>query len=243
MEENHGGMNGATDRRWPVAAWLTIFGVAMGFLEAIVVVYLRALYYPQGFGFPMAAMPPAIYVAELVRELCTIVMLGSVAFLAGRSGLQRFAVFLFSFVVWDVAYYAGLKLFLDWPGSVHEWDVLFLIPLPWFGPVLSPLLYCTAMLAVAWAALRLDDAGRSLTRGTLLLLALSTVLVLAAFMADAWGIVAEAVRAIPDPALRQARIEQDFLACVPQAFRWDLFLPGLAAGYAAAWRMARQARR
>jgi len=214
----------------------------MGFLEAIVVVYLRALYYPRGFDFPMAAMPRPIYVAELVRELCTIVMLLSVAFLVGRSRLQRFAVFLFSFVVWDVAYYAGLKAFLDWPASLQTWDVLFLIPVPWFGPVLSPLLYCTAMLAVAWAAVRLDDAGRTLTRGVLLLLGLSTALVLAAFMADAYGIVAGAARTVPDAALREARITQDFLAWVPRAFRWDIFLPGLAAGYAAAWRMARQAR-
>lgn len=239
---NHRAMNGDAASRRGTVFWLTAFGVAMGFLEAIVVVYLRALYYPRGFDFPMAAMPRPIYVAELVRELCTIVMLLSVAFLVGRSRLQRFAVFLFSFVVWDVAYYVGLKVFLDWPDSLHTWDVLFLIPVPWFGPVLSPLLYCTAMLAVAWAAVRLDDAGRSLTRGVLLLLGLSTALALAAFMADAYGIVAGAARALPDPALREARIAQDFLAWVPRAFRWDIFLPGLAAGYAAAWRMARQAR-
>ena len=31
---------------------LIIFAVSMGFLEAIVVVYIRELYYPDGFRFP-----------------------------------------------------------------------------------------------------------------------------------------------------------------------------------------------
>lgn len=225
------------------AFWLIAFGAAMGFLEAIVVVYLRALYYPQGFEFPMAAMPRHIYIAELAREACTIVMLAGVAALAARTLLQRFAVFLVSFVIWDVAYYAGLKIFLDWPASFLDWDVLFLIPLPWFGPVLSPLLYCTAMLAVAWAAWRLDATGQQPGRAAAVLLVLSVALVLAAFMADAFAIVAAAVREVPDEALRQARIARDFQSWVPHRFRWDLFLPGLLAGYASAWCIAARSRR
>ena len=38
---------------------LTLFSIAMGLLEAVVVMYLRELYYPAGFAFPLfkSAMP------------------------------------------------------------------------------------------------------------------------------------------------------------------------------------------
>jgi hypothetical protein len=34
--------------------WLAVFSMAMGYLESAVVVYLRKLYYPDGFKFPLA---------------------------------------------------------------------------------------------------------------------------------------------------------------------------------------------
>jgi hypothetical protein len=225
-----GGACGAAGR-W--SAWL-VFGVAMGLLEAIVVVYLRALFYPDGFAFPMAGMPAAIYGAELLREACTIAMLFGLAWLVGRTGLQRFAVFLASFAVWDIVYYAGLKLLLDWPDSLWTWDVLFLIPVPWFGPVLAPLLYCTAMLAVAAAVWRLDAAGRSTGALPWLLMAASVGLVLAAFMADAFRLLTEATGSVSDPLQRRAVVEAAFAAFTPVRFGWGLFLAGLACGYASA---------
>ena len=41
-------------RRYVV--WMTVFFAAMAFLESAVVVYLRALYYPEGFDFPLVPM-------------------------------------------------------------------------------------------------------------------------------------------------------------------------------------------
>ena len=75
-----------------------IFAVAMGFLEAIVVVYLRLHFYPEGFDFPFKILPPDLILIEWVRELATIVMLVTVGMITGRGRLQRFFYFLYTFV-------------------------------------------------------------------------------------------------------------------------------------------------
>ena len=128
---------------------LFIFAVAMGFLEAIVVVYVRELYYPEGFTFPLKALPANLVTIELIRELCTFLMLGSVAWLSGKTLLRRLSAFLFTFGVWDIIYYAALKLFLDWPESLLTWDILFLIPITWVGPVLAPIICSVVMIFMA----------------------------------------------------------------------------------------------
>jgi hypothetical protein len=120
------------------AAWLALFGVAFGILEAAVVVYLRELYYPGGFRFPIVIIPDRVAAVELVRELTTLLMLAAVAMVAGRDRMDRFFVFAFLFGVWDMVYYIGLRAFLGWPPSLLTWDVLFLIPVPWLGPVVYP---------------------------------------------------------------------------------------------------------
>lgn len=129
---------------------LLIFAVSMGFLEAIVVVYVRELYYPEGFNFPLKAMPEWIILIELFREISTLLMLGSVAWIAGKSFLQRLSAFLFLFGFWDIIYYVALKLFIDWPESMFTWDILFLIPITWVGPVLAPVLCSVVMIAMAF---------------------------------------------------------------------------------------------
>lgn len=140
---------------------MLVFGIAMGFLEAAIVVYLRKLYFPGGFAFPLAIPDdPVVIVAELVREASTVLMLLAVAWLAGKTFLQRFAWFLISFAIWDIFYYVGLKVFLNWPESLLTWDVLFLIPVTWVGPVLAPVLSSVLMIILAWAFLRIDAAGQ-----------------------------------------------------------------------------------
>lgn len=225
--------------RWWLA--LLVFGVAMGALEGIVVVYLRELYYPGGFAFPLAPMPRAIYLAELAREACTLLMLGGLAALAATGFLRQFAVFLWSFAIWDVAYYAALKVALDWPASWLTWDILFLIPVPWVGPVLSPLLYCTAMCAVGWGAWRLADAGLRLRGGEVCWIAASVALVLWAFMEEPLQLIARTVAPEPDRARHTELVTAAFQAYVPVRFNWPVFSAGLCAGFAAAWRMGRRA--
>jgi len=129
---------------------LFIFALAMGFLEAIVVVYIRELYYPAGFGFPLKPLPAWLIAIEITREFCTLIMLGTVAWIAGKTFLQRLSAFLFLFGVWDIFYYVALKIFLNWPESFFTWDILFLIPITWIGPVLAPIICSVFMIIMAF---------------------------------------------------------------------------------------------
>lgn len=131
----------------------------MGILEAVVVVYLRQIYYPLGFDFPLVPIPGRMLLIELVREIATIVMLVSVGMLAGRNTLQKFAYFLFSFGIWDIFYYIGLKIFLNWPSSLLTWDILFLIPVTWIGPVLAPVICSLTMILMSMCIVVPQEKG------------------------------------------------------------------------------------
>lgn len=127
----------------------------MGFLEAAVVIYLRKLYYPGGFEFPLKPLPDQIAFTELGRELSTLVMLITVGMMLGRSGLGQFAYFLLCFAIWDIVYYIGLKVVLDWPESLLTWDILFLIPIPWTGPLVVPLAAAFSMIILSFLLIRI----------------------------------------------------------------------------------------
>jgi hypothetical protein len=126
-------------------------------VESSVVVYLRLLYYPEGFAFPLKPGIASQIVVELAREFATIVMLVSVGMLAGRTRWQRFSYFMIGFGVWDILYYVWLKVMLNWPSSLFDWDVLFLIPVPWIGPVIAPVLVSIAMIAGGLLILRKEE--------------------------------------------------------------------------------------
>jgi hypothetical protein len=139
-------------------AWLVLYGVAFGYLEAAVVVYLRGLYYPDGFSFPLVLMDAHIAVVELGRELATLLMLLAVAGLAARSAWGRFGAFAVAFGVWDLVYYVALKITVGWPESLGTWDVLFLIPGIWTGPVWTAAVIAV-FLVVCGAWIMHADAG------------------------------------------------------------------------------------
>lgn len=126
--------------------WVIVFAVAFGFVESAVVVYLRTIYYPEGFVFPLRVTSLGHLVIEIARETATIVMLVAVAVLAGGRRWERFGYFLVAFGVWDLLYYVWLRVLIGWPASLTEWDVLFLIPLPWIGPVIAPVVVALFML-------------------------------------------------------------------------------------------------
>lgn len=146
-------------KKYRTFAWLGIFGVAMGFLEAIVVVYLRQIYYPGGFCFPLEFITPGMISMEWLREFATVVMLISIAAIAGKNRLAKFAYFLYSFAIWDIFYYVALKILLDWPPSLLTWDVLFLIPVIWVGPVLAPVICSLTMILLAGCIIFLQEKG------------------------------------------------------------------------------------
>lgn len=126
--------------------WLIAFSIAMGFLETAVVVYLRLLYYPTGFQFPLVPFDERATGVEIFREAATVIMLLGVGAMAGKNFQQRLAFFLLSFAIWDLFYYVFLKVILDWPSSWLTWDILFLIPAPWVGPVLSAVIASFTMI-------------------------------------------------------------------------------------------------
>jgi len=131
----------------------------MAYVESSVVVYLRELYYPEGFlvegAEAISALSPRLLRLEVGRELATLSMLAAVSLLAARKGWwERFAFFMWSFAAWDIFYYVWLYIVLRWPADLMALDVLFLVPRPWVAPVVLPVTVSGIMMASAAAILR-----------------------------------------------------------------------------------------
>jgi hypothetical protein len=137
---------------------VAVFAIAFAFVEAAVVTYLRAIYYPQGFSFPLQILSTSHISVELIREFSTIVMLLMVGLLAGTTRWQKFSYFLIAFGVWDIFYYVWLKVILNWPATLFDWDILFLIPLPWIGPVIAPILISLVMIVGGILIIEKEDS-------------------------------------------------------------------------------------
>ena len=131
----------------------------MAFFEAAVVIYLRQLYYPQGFSFPLVAIPREILIIEICREAATVLMLFSVAAIAARNFWERFGYFIWLFGIWDIFFYFWLKISIGWPSTFWDWDILFLIPTPWIGPVIAPLTVSAVLALTGLSLTRLYRRG------------------------------------------------------------------------------------
>lgn len=192
--------------------WLTLFGVALGFFEASVVVYLRQLYYPSAAMFPLRDIPAAILKVEVLREFFSIVLILAAAVLSGRNKALRAANFLFIFGVWDIFYYAFLWVFLGWPASVLDWDLLFLIPVPWLAPVLAPILCSLSLIAFAVLIHRMARDGwpLPLTAKDVLAAAIASIPILISFFRETKTVLNQGI---------------------PRHYAWPL----LALGLALAW--------
>lgn len=179
------------------AVAVVAFGVAFGFVEAAVVTYLRAAIET---GAVMPAHDPTTIGTfegiEQVRELATLLMIGAVGWLAGRSRLERLAWAAVVFGTWDIVYYVGLRAAIGWPPDLGTWDVLFLVPAPWVGPVWAPILVSAALVAFGLFAARRLRAGQMLVLGPVRTLAGFTGggLVIVSFLVDAGrGVAGEAL--------------------------------------------------
>ena len=145
--------------------WISLFAMAMAYLEAAVVVYLRMIYYPAGFAFPLATLPLNTLAIEIGREVATIIMLAVIGVMAGKTLWSRFAYFGLAFGVWDIFYYVWLKILLNWPDSFLTPDVLFLIPSPWVGPVLAPVLVSLTLIGATIISIYWTEKGYLLKAG------------------------------------------------------------------------------
>jgi hypothetical protein len=180
--------------------WLivVIFATAMAWVESAVVFYLRTHidrivpYQPDPLPL-IGDLGPV----ELVRELATLVMLFSVGWLAGTTWRTRLGYMVLAFGIWDIFYYVFLKMMCDWPKSLADWDILFLIPLPWWGPVGAPV--SIALLMVLWGTLasqiERSDPVRLSNWGVWILCFMGMALALYVFMADALRVAAGGVEA------------------------------------------------
>jgi hypothetical protein len=193
--------------------FVTGFAVAMAWVEAAVVFYLRQLvdriepYQPNPL--PIAGN---IGGTELIREVATLVMLATVGWLAGCTWRSRFGYFVTAFGVWDIFYYLFLIPMTGWPRSLLNWDILFLIPLPWWGPVLAPVMIAILMVIGGTVLALNDEQDEPIfwpSKWTLSLSGAGVILALYVFMADAIG------------AVRRGESIQTML---PVTFNWPLFL-------------------
>ena len=199
--------------------WLlvVVFAAGMAWVEAACVYYLRVLVDRvepyQANPLPMQGVLGPV---ELVREAATLLMLLTVGGLAGRTRTTRLGYAAMAFGVWDICYYLFLKIICGWPKSLFDWDILFLIPLPWWGPVIAPV--SIALLMIVWGTLATQVA----VRGTGVaaasrwwrVSACGTALALYVFMADSIHAVGQGV--------------QISSAVLPTVFNWPLFTLAVA---------------
>lgn len=222
--------------RWTYA---TLFFMAMAFLESAVVVYLRALYYPDGFHFPLRPMTGLVVVTEIWREVGTMIMLWTVGAVMVRSALERFAWFSYGFGVWDLFYYIWLKVLLDWPASWSEPDLLFLLPVPWVGPVWAPSIVSLGLIALAIIILRKRATNAQWRPGpiTWVLLFAAVGLFLTSFMMDPLrqGLVTSGFIEGAGVAARDASTATVIDNYVPGPFPWVWFVAGVVMGAAGLW--------
>ena len=193
-----------------------LFAVAMAYMESAVVVYLRAMYGIEDLLRDVPQTPDLYTAIEIGREISTLVMLVMVGWIAGRRFQDRIGYAMFTFGLWDIFYYIWLHVFLGWPDSLLVWDILFLIPLPWWGPVLSPVLIALLMMLAGVVLVLKAEEGKLLriSRLDLGITGAGILLALYVFMADA-------IHALPGGFDAVSRVQ-------PTDFNWLLFLLALA---------------
>ena len=133
---------------------VTLFAIAMAYLESAVVVYLRAMYGIENLLTDLNLTLDKYTFIEIGRETATIAMLAMIAVISGNTKPKKIGYFFLSFGIWDIFYYIWLYIFIQWPKSLLEWDVLFLIPLPWWGPVIAPILISILLITVGYVLIK-----------------------------------------------------------------------------------------
>jgi hypothetical protein len=200
-------------KRWLVVA---LFAAAMAWVEAAAVLYLR-VQLDRVIPYQPDPLPVSVGLGqvELVREAATLIMLLTVGWLAGGTWRSRLAYSMITFGVWDILYYVFLVPMSGWPESLLDWDVLFLLPLPWWGPVLAPVLISILLIVGGTLVTQFDRPERPLWPGRLALwLNLAGVLLaLYIFMTDAIRVLGAGEDAIRN--------------VLPTWFNWPLFIVAL----------------
>jgi len=214
--------------------WLVvvIYATAMAWVESAAVFYLRTMvgriepYQPNPLPI-IGRLGPV----ELARELATLIMLLTVGILAGRNWRERTGYAVMAFGVWDIFYYFFLKAMCGWPHSLFDWDILFLLPLPWWGPVIAPV--SIALLMVTWGALvsqcNAEPEAIISSWKAALLCGAGMALALYTFMADTLRVAVEGTEVLRN--------------VLPVRFNWPLFCAALVLMAAPVVELSQQRRR
>jgi hypothetical protein len=183
----------------------------MAYIESSVVVYLRELFPPEGLDFTLSGIPDRLLLIEIGREASTILLLFAFAKSVGRNGREVIAYFAYNFGVWDIWYYIWLKILLNWPVSIWDWDILFLIPITWVGPVIAPVLVSLALIWAGYIILRYESLNKPirLTKTDWILEISSGIIIILSFI---------------------TQIKDESSIEVPEYYPWWLFLFGLIFG-------------
>jgi len=168
---------------------LAVLATAFGVVEAATVVALRRWLDPTGLVFPAVVVPHDLLAIECSREVATLIVLAGAAHLAAPTRVTRTAAFLIAFGIWDLVYYAALRLWSGWPASLGTWDLLFLVPLPWFGPVYAPVLVSIVIVTAGLIALRHEHRRGPfrIQRAHLAAATIGGLVILASFIVPARG--------------------------------------------------------
>ncbi len=192
-----------------------IYAIAKAYLESSVVVYLRRLYGITDYAMGAPNFEPAIAAIEVGRELSTLIMLLAMGWATGITIQSRLSYSLLGFGVWDIFYYFWLWVLIRWPSSIFETDLLFLIPLPWWGPVIAPVLVAILMIMGGISAIVLEDKGGNIRISVFdwAILITGVLILLYLFMEDAISIMPADVATI-------AQLN-------PTSFNWPIYILGL----------------
>jgi hypothetical protein len=211
--------------------YISLFGVTMAYFESSIVVYLREIYYPEGFFFPLKLLSRDIALTELFREAMSILMILSVAWLASKKFYARAGWFLYIFAVWDIFYYVFLKTLIGWPDSFLTWDILFLIPTQWVGPVIAPILVSLVMASLGLSTIFFEKKHGKTWYSTIewaLFIAGAAFL----YLSFTWEYstyilrhfsMGEVIEKLGKPELTRVALEY-----VPTRFSWGLYSTGMA---------------
>jgi len=193
---------------------VTLYSIAMAYVEAVIVIYLRQLYHIEDVVRDMPAVIDRMTLFELGREVATLAMLAGVAWASGHKLWDRLAYLGYTWGMWDIWYYIWLALLIGWPTSPLEWDLLFLLPFPWWGPVLSPALVSLLMVIGAVAALRKMDSGYRIEANRLSIFTASIGVIITLYT-----LMSDAIKALPGG-------QEALVTARPTDFNWLLFLSG-----------------
>jgi hypothetical protein len=196
--------------RWAI---VVVFAIAMAWVESASVFYIRALVDRiEPYQVNPLPLDDSLGYVELWREASTLVMLATLGMLAGRTWRRRIGYAAIAFGAWDVFYYVFLRIMTGWPRTLLDWDILFLLPLPWWGPVIAPV--SIALLMIGWGTMATQSADdASEPRSTWVAAGAGIALALGVFMVDAWQAL---------PGGREA-----VMRVLPGTFNWTVFVAAL----------------